>query len=33
MAYKMIPDSPIHRFTLSQKLWYDQALTRSREDA
>lgn len=28
MAYKIILDSPSHRFSLSQKLGYDQTVTR-----
>jgi len=33
MADQMIPGSPFHPFSVSQKVWYDQALTRSGEDS
>lgn len=32
MADQMIPESPSLHFSVSQKVWYDQALTRSGED-
>ena len=33
MANQIVPVSPHHPFSVSQKVWYDQALTRSGEDA
>lgn len=33
MAHQIISDSPRHPFPFSQIVWYDQALTRSGEDA
>jgi hypothetical protein len=32
MADQMIPESPSLPFSVSQKVWYDQALTRSGEE-
>lgn len=32
MADQMIPESPSLPFSVSQKVWYDQALTRSEEE-
>jgi hypothetical protein len=29
MVNQMIPESPFHPFSVSQKMWYDQALTRT----